>query len=67
MFDERAFYNPVFFKKMMSLNPATQKPEYTWVPDGDKYWRHRELGKWPESPKIFDDNCPVFGIKNEII
>ena len=46
MYDERMWYTPKYFIKEVSNNPVTGKPEYTYKPNGNKYWEDREKGNW---------------------
>ena len=59
MEDDRTWYNPRFFKKIISQDENGMKI-YDYKINGNKYWERREEGNWDDSPKIFEDNCEPF-------
>lgn len=63
--DERTFYKPQYFEKRIIWQNDGMK-SYWYEPKKSQkgntylYWEERELGKWSNAPRIFDDDCAPF-------
>lgn len=63
--DERTFYNPTFFARIVEVDQNGKK-HYKYVAkrsaDGSKhlYWDMRERNDWTSVPRIYDDDCDAF-------
>jgi len=62
--DERTYYQPKYFTKTVVDSTDKDKnksdketKKYVYRPSGNKYWEERDLGRWANAPKIFEDDC----------
>lgn len=59
MGDERTYYQPRYFRKVVKSNPDGSK-DYRYEPAVEQYWTAREKGDWRCAPRIYDDDCEPF-------